>query len=163
MDYKPNDRYSGKKEALKKKPSYSNLTTKNNICEHGTNHIGFLIYNTYRSAEPVSKSSINVCPPITTGAKYDESYLVGSAETMPSLAAAAATMSSGAGLSNLMYVDSNADGPDFNGWGTASSIVKNCLISRRSTGEANEIADKNKPALNFLMNCMVKDSRKLCS
>jgi len=38
----------------------------------GMHHIGMKI-NTYRSAEPVSKSRFRVCPPMVTGVRYSSS------------------------------------------------------------------------------------------
>ena len=89
-------------------------------------------------------SKFTVCPPIVTGVKYCESFPVGEADTTPSLAAAAATTSSGAVLPNLLNVDKTAAGPDWmNSFGTSLWCIVNaffaksrCSTSSSSIGEA---------------------------
>lgn len=91
---------------------------------------------TYRSAEPVSKSRFNVWPPMVTGQRYSESYCSGVAVTLPS--AAAALISGGQATPNFWYAWYIRTGPGIKGFGTSSCTVKACFARRIGAADAKE-------------------------
>lgn len=111
---------------------------------------------THRSEEPVSKSKFKVCPPISTGHRYSESYSSGEAETVPSLLAAATSTSTGAFLLYLPYNLASAAGPDLmKGFGTDCGTVNFAFEFPTTIGVDVAMEKRKDMALNLIYICMV--------